>query len=464
MRPIEQQMAFEALCDAMRRSGGQLSLQDLRGLALAKLRVVALDWTTARRKQVADIVASSVSANFQLRKTSPMPQDPRSAKARRAAEILRYFDLSPEPKPSVRKVAEEFGISVATTHAILAKAEIRTDANKPNTLSIAAQALVALIDDQLPSRGCRLVDFKHVQWALNREERELICVFDELAAARQPLTVLDTGLSTGRDYKSTWLVVQRGKNKTPKDLLAWGQRQARAMDTDARARVDQRIVLRMEHEPALPSNRVLRDVGAVLLISQGSSSLRTWQAFLDASCVIDTKKSAIPSSAIIINDPGAILTAVNGASRRMVLDDRLGQMAHWLNDPIDASGAKTLFKLARDLRANTLEPPLKLIQHWAAVTRYRERIVAGLLPGRAVDDLDMLTSYVEITDLNELYELFLACPSNCVPPPFLVERHSDSPPLEWIDADEMENVDDIFDETDDLQNDEGYILPPDEEE
>lgn len=413
MVKVEQQRAFVLVADTMRKKYGRCSEAELFAEAVAALKGTAPLWSDGERNQAAKYISRSIANKFDSTKSRLPPSQSRGEKARRDREILKFATSHEKGSISAESVAKKFLISKTTAYNILRKGGYyRKLSSRCHSLSDAAFQIVSLFADQLSSDSYRMIDLNSIRRSIRCSDFDATSVFNEVNTSSQPLQ-LHILPALALDGASKWVVVERGRRKSKEFLVHWALRHSHWMLSRPRLRTDQSIVLNLRDAIA-PENPVLHDAAAVIQVAHGSESIQVWRRFIEASTVIGESRNFIG-----IDDPGSFQTALNGAIRRQSLEDLLPKMSGWLNSPLDRSGGKKLFSLARMLRNVPHKHPLDAFKVWAERTAYRQRIEQNLLPLRSVVDLDRIVLFEHILDLDEVLDAFWRNPSDRVSPEFL---------------------------------------------
>lgn len=419
MIQLGQQRAFELVAEKMRRNYGRFTEAELFEEAVAALKKTAPRWSDRARREAAVHISKSISKKFDVAKSRALPRQSRGAKAKRNDEILRFAAFN-EASVSSAYIAEKFGISKTTAYSILRKGGYYSKLSaKAVEMTRSAFQVISLFADLLPSESYRLVNLNSIRHSIQCGDFDAFEVFDEINASSQPLQlhILEV---ISLDGASNWVVVERGRRRSPEFLKFWGLRRAHRMKANPRLRTDQRVVLNLS-DATTPQNPVLRDIAAVIHVSEGSQSLHWWRRYIEASTVVGAGRAFIR-----IDDPGALLNALNGAIRRDSLDDLLPKISEWLNDPLDRLGAAKIFSIARKLRINSYQHPMDAFQFWSGKTAYRQRVEQKLLPWRNIHDLDDVHLFSHISDVDELLRAFWKNPSDRIWPELLDED------VDWI--------------------------------
>lgn len=453
----EQQQAFRLTAIEMKRRRGEMSVRELSDFALRSLDEIAPYWSSVKRDAVSSRIATSISKRFDIVKARPAPLLSRGDRTRRDQQIVDFV-ISGDSRRTIQDVADEFGISTTTVHRTFVRYGLIEPSEKfAGKISPVALKILRLFEAEFPTAAYRLIALSDVSRALQVGAHDVVRATVEINALRQPLQIFQTHVPT-RQGNSQWLIIQRGRGKTERDLRNWARPHLDALLQAKNSRIDARYIMQLK-DPRLPLNPVMRDAAAVVMVSLHSDALRTWRAFIDASTVLEVSENE--SNFTTIGDPDALITAINGAVRLNSFEDLLDRLYLWPADERDRKAAKSIFSLAKWLRTDIFEEPIQAFTQWAEKTSYKERIAAGHLPGRTLSDFENLSFFEGFDDADELLEAFRRNGRLPVMPMFTsggtddgsVARVSLAPYVTsaWVHPSEVENA-------------KGYIPSPDDED
>lgn len=316
-------------------------------------------------------------------------------------------------------------------------------------LSKPARRLAAVIAAVVPVDGKRAADRDEVCCAADLRPDSFAAVAAEITAARVSIHVHITKVVSFRG--SPWLVLSRGRRRSPDALEAWLARaEQKRLDPRRHPYSPDQRTHAIDIKPAAAGSEEA-DLFCVLAVANGTRSIAQWRRFIELTGPTGIVED--PSAQI---DLEAIVTVVQSASRLSIgIQESVNKAAGWINQPETQAVARHVLSIADELMTRVgYIGEEETVREWVERVDYFDRVRNGSIPGR---DGNRVRALLATMYLDE----WIMDGPEAIPEFLLSEAHEADEPSGFS----LPSEDDQDWDNNDVPHDEfGYIFPPAEDD